>query len=233
MSGLHHGRLDFKKLTLIQKEPQGLDDPGPFYENLSHLLVDQKIHIALAISRLHVPQLVEFLRKGPDRLGQEAKRVDSYSELSGSCSKNLPHYARKIPHIESLEKRICVMPHLIPLNVGLNLSCSILQMKKRCLAKLSEGHDAPGESKDLIHFLQYVRLLRIVSLEDFLGGVFYLEIIGEKFYALFLHLPDLFPPLRPQFTPLLHRASFLVQCHRISYLFVTEKSSFSLSERPF
>ena len=93
---LHHRRLDLQEAARVEEPPQRRDEPRAEQEDRADVGVHDEVHVTLPIAGLHVLEAVPLLGQRPQRLREEAPRLDVDRELAGARAEHLARDADEV-----------------------------------------------------------------------------------------------------------------------------------------
>src|SRR5205807_6526429 len=134
------GRFHLDEIPFFEKPPQQADDPGAFFEHLSHVRIHHQIKVALAISRFDIGQTMPLLRQRTETLRQETYSLGFDRQLLCMRAKQMPPNSDQIADVQSLEQSVTFITETIVPSIDLQTSMPILDMKKGSLAELADTH---------------------------------------------------------------------------------------------
>ena len=88
--GMHHRRLHFQVIPVIQKVTNRLNDPGSVNKGLFHLRVDDEVNIALPVTQFDILETMPFFGKWLQGLGEQGQGIRKQGELSRSRFGDFP-----------------------------------------------------------------------------------------------------------------------------------------------
>ena len=103
---VQHRRFYFQKATVVQVLPDTLDDLRPFNKRILYFRMDDKIQIALAVTRFFIGQAMEFFRQRTQGLGKQCPLFYAYCRFTGMCRKDRAFYADNVTNVEQLKEII-------------------------------------------------------------------------------------------------------------------------------
>ena len=176
--GLHHGGLDFEEAALVQEIPDELYDGGALAEDLPGTVVDQEVHVALAIARFDVLKAVIFLREGPHGFGQQPHLGGFDSQFAGLGAEQFSGHADDVSDFEFFEDAVRLGPEVVTGGIDLDFAAGVLDVEERDFSEGSVGHDAAAEREGQRFPGKDLFVLVPVGLDDVpdLGGA--AEIVG-------------------------------------------------------
>ncbi len=126
--GLHHGRFHFDITARIQKTPDRLHHFAAFDKNITHVLIHDQVHVALAIAQLHVLQAVPFFRQGQQVFTKEGELFRVDGQLAGARAEKISGHANVVAQVKQLVQGKTFFPHEVELHVNLQTLAALLQM---------------------------------------------------------------------------------------------------------
>ena len=161
--GDEHGRLDLHEAARVEEAADLADDQGALDKGIAHVGVDDQVHIALTIARVHVGQAVELLGQRLERLRQQRERIGVDRGLAGLGLKHGTGDANDVADVHLLEKGVLVRADAVARHIDLQQALAVLQLAEGGLAHDALDHHAPGDGD----FLS----LQLGKMREHLGAV--------------------------------------------------------------
>ena len=155
---LHHRRLDLHEALRVEERAQVAHDARARAEDAPAFLADDQVDVALAVAGLGVGQSVPLVRKRPERLGQEPRRLRLDGQLAGPRAHQGTLDAHDVPDVPALERLVGVTQR-VDLKVDLDLPGRVLQLGEGGLAHHPLEHHAAGDpDADRVGLQRLVRM---------------------------------------------------------------------------
>ena len=143
---LHHRRLDLEEVPRRQEGAEEGDDPRPPAEDLPDVLVDDQVHVPLPVPGLDVGEPVPLLRKGADRLRQQAEPRRLDGQLARAGEEQGPLDPDDVARVDGFQEEVVrLLPEVILFQVRLQPSRPVGQDEERRLPEAPETHHPPGD----------------------------------------------------------------------------------------
>ena len=136
---MHHRRLHFEEAARVEPAAHRRDHLRAHHEHLARLGVHDQVDVALAVALLDVGKAVPLVRQRPQRLGQQAQRVDLHRQLAGAGAREHALGGHDVAHVPALEG-VVGLAQGIGLQEQLQPPAHVLDLGERGLA-----HDPLGE----------------------------------------------------------------------------------------
>ena len=150
---LEYRGFDLQEAPLVQKSTQCRNQPCADLEYLTHIWVDGKVYVALAVALLLVSKGVEYLSillldhwQRAQGFGQEAQRLSPHGRLSCTGDEHRSAGFDKVSQIQILpEHRIDLIAQKIATQVELEATAAILNVHKRRFAHHPDANQAAND----------------------------------------------------------------------------------------
>jgi len=202
--GLHHRRLDFKKIVANHEFADQADDAAALEKDLAHAGVDDHIEIALAVAGLHVGEAVPLLRQDLQRLGQQAQGIGAQGKLAGLGAEGDAGDANDIAEVELAKESEGLFADIVPSDIDLQATLAVLNLDKSGLAEIAPGHDPAGDDIALIATFQGGGIIPFVGAGHLFRGVRHGKIVGVGVDSRAPQLIQLGPPLQQNIVQIFH-----------------------------
>ena len=154
---LQHRRFRLDKIAIHQVAAHALDDFRAHLESVAGLLVDDQIHIALAVTGFGIGEALVLLRQRPQGLGQQHILIHGHIQIA------LAGFAQGAAHPDDIAQ-IPMLRFLLHFLGGIDLDTAghVLQH----LEGFAIQHQAAGHSHLQVHLLQlFLALLAVAGLQ--------------------------------------------------------------------
>ena len=158
--GLQHRRLDFEEVHRVEEIAQVAQYPVARDEHGAALLVDDQVHVTLAITRVDVGHAVPLVRQRPQRLDQHAQFFHAHRQLARLGLEQHAGGREDVADVVLLEGLVGVAER-IALQEDLDLPGAILQLGEARLAHDALEHHAAGHVH--AHRVLFEPLRRLVA----------------------------------------------------------------------
>ncbi|MNM58184.1 hypothetical protein D3C81_694090 [compost metagenome] len=200
---MHHRRLDFQEVAVVQPRAHGADDLGALDEHLARLGRHDQVHVTLAVTLLDVGQTVPLVRQRTQRLDQQADAVGAHRQFTGLGAGQPAFDGDDVAHVPALEGGVDVAQRG-GLQEQLDAAGFVLDGGEAGLAHHPLGHQAAGH----LH-------LAAGGLQGFGGpgfgiGELVLQLAGEVFATEIIRVGDALPAQRREFRAALGDEAVLV-----------------------
>ena len=145
---LHHRCLDLQEAARVEEPPERRDEPRAEQEDRADVGVHDEVHVTLPIAGLHVLEAVPLLGQRPQRLREEAPRLDVDRELAGARAEHLARDADEVAQVEVGEAGI-VVAEPVGARVELDPPRVVHEVREARLAVVAERHDPTREAHGL------------------------------------------------------------------------------------
>ena len=140
------GGIYLQEALLIQVAADLGQDAAALIEGIPHLRVHNKVHIALAVPGIGIPQPMEFLRQRQQGLGKQLDMGGMNRDLALLGTEHGALHAQDITDIPLLKVGIVFLAHIIPAHIYLQPSGGIQQIHKAGLTHHAAAHHAAGNA---------------------------------------------------------------------------------------
>ena len=137
---LEHWRLDLEEVAVLEEATHEAEHAAADPEDLADLVVDDEIHVALAVPGGDVGEAVPLLREGPQRLGQHQPARDLHRELALAGPHHGALHADDVPDIDEVEPAPLPVVQGVLEEVDLNPTAAVGQHREDHLAEAAVGH---------------------------------------------------------------------------------------------
>ncbi len=140
---MHHRRLDFEEVAVVQPRAHGADDLGALDEDRARFRGHDQVDVTLAVALLDVGQAVPLVRQRAQRLGQQADRFGLDRQLAGLGTGQGAFDGDDVAHVPALEGGVGVAQGAA-LQEQLDAAGFVLDLGEAGLAHDALGHQAAG-----------------------------------------------------------------------------------------
>jgi hypothetical protein len=189
---MHHRRLDFQEVAVVQPRAHGADDLRALDEHRARLRGHDQVDVTLAVTLLDVGQAVPLVRQRAQRLGQQADRFGLDRQLAGLGTGQAAFDGDDVAHVPALEGGVGIAQHRA-LQEQLDAAGLVLDLREAGLAHDALGHQAAGH----LH-LAAVAFQRLGG-PLFGIGEFFLQAAGEVLATEVVRVRDALPTQRFEF----------------------------------
>ncbi|KAG1258849.1 hypothetical protein G6F65_015447 [Rhizopus arrhizus] len=189
---MHHRRLDFQEVAVVEPRAHGADDLRALDEDRARFRGHDQVDVALAVTLLDVGQAVPLVRQRAQRLGQQADRFGLDRQLAGFGTGQAAFDGDDVTDIPALEGRVGIAEHGA-LQEQLDAAGLVLDLREAGLAHDPLGHQTAGH----LH-------LAAVAFQGLGGplfgiGEFFLQPSGKVLAAEVVRVRDALPTQRFEF----------------------------------
>ena len=146
-----HRCLHFHEISSGKEITDFTENLGALHKNRTAIFIHDEIHIALAITGIRILQTVELFRKRIEGLGEQNNLLPVNGNLTCLGLKHKAGNFYNISYIQLLIGLVFLFSKTFPTHIDLNLSVSILHMKKSGLSHDTFCHNTTG-NHDLLIF---------------------------------------------------------------------------------
>lgn len=151
---LEHRGLDFEESPVRQPLADGIEHLGTLHEGVTHVRIDDEIHISLAVTLFLVSEAMPLFRKRAERFGKEREGKDTHREFAGVGGEYIPFNAHDITDIEKLEKFPFRFRELVLPEIELDISRLIAEHSKCRFPMAADDHDTASDAEMFLAFFQ-------------------------------------------------------------------------------
>jgi hypothetical protein len=110
---LEHRGLDLEEALFVEEPPDRRDQPAAHDEELASLLVGDQVQLAPPVTRLHVREPVELVRRRAQRLAEQLPRLHPQRQLAAPGAKRRALHADQVAEVEVDESLVGVSEHVL------------------------------------------------------------------------------------------------------------------------
>ena len=131
-NAVQYRRFYLHKFAAIQIAADFPNDLRAFFKYAAYLRINDQINIALAVTRVQIPQAMALLRKRLERFGQERNFFCFYGNFTRFCFKYPSADSDDIADIICFKILIGLAANRIALDINLEKTAFVLDMEKAC-----------------------------------------------------------------------------------------------------
>ena len=143
--GVEHRGLHLHVASVLQEAADVADELGADDKVAAAILVDDKVHIALAVLKLRIGHAVELLRQRAQGLAQQHHGLDMYGYLLGLGLEHIAADADDVADVVLSEVGKLLLAHGVGAHIELYLAPAVLYMAEYGFAHAPFGHHAAAD----------------------------------------------------------------------------------------
>ena len=201
------GRLHLDVAARVEEAPDLRHHGAAGHEGGPHLRAHHEVHVALAVTRLHVGEAVPLLRRRQQRLGEEVQLGGLHRQLALARAHHVAGDAQVVAAVHQVEHPVGRFPHVVLPHVDLQLGAAVGQRGEGGLAVRPLQHDPAGDARGRLERVQRLHRLVAVGGGDLGQPVRALEARRVERDAPRPERAPLLQPLRGLFRPALGQRS--------------------------
>ena len=140
LKGSENGRIYLKKALAVKERTKLAQNKAALHKGILNLGINDKIHIALAVTCFLILEAMEFLGQGQKALGKQHQFGTTHTDLAHLGAEHNALYTNDIADIHFLKAGIGLFTDHIAAHINLNIALIVTQMRKARLTHYAFCH---------------------------------------------------------------------------------------------
>ncbi len=136
--------LDLHEAAVVEEAPHRRDRARAGDEAGAGVGIGHQLEVALAEPGLGVLQTGVLVRRGPQRLGQQRRRVDRHAQLAAPGARDRPAHPEDVPEVEVEERRHRLLAEAVDARPDLDAAAAVVEVEEGDLALPAPGGQPAG-----------------------------------------------------------------------------------------